>query len=61
MIISFVSRDSAVNWINDIEKDSIYKGWPASVNEVKTLLQLKILKIFGTKDLTIIIGVLSNF
>lgn len=27
-------RDTAVNWINDIEKDSVYKGWPASVTEL---------------------------
>ena len=32
-----IFRDSAVNWINDIEKDNIYRGWPASVNEVKYL------------------------
>ncbi len=28
-------RDSAVNWINNIETDKNYKGWPATVNEVK--------------------------
>ncbi len=27
-------RDSAVNWINDIEKDRLYKGWPESVTEL---------------------------
>lgn len=27
-------RDTAVNWINNIEKDSLYKGWPDSVNEL---------------------------
>ena len=27
-------RDTAVNWINDIEKDKLYAGWPASVGEL---------------------------
>ena len=27
-------RDSAVNWVNDIEKDSIYRGWSESVTEL---------------------------
>jgi len=27
-------RDSSVKWINDIEKDSMYKSWPESVNEL---------------------------
>lgn len=27
-------RDSAVNWINDLERDKLYKGWPESVNEM---------------------------
>merc|ERR1719334_948943 len=27
-------RDSAVHWINDIEKDKLYKGWPGSVQEL---------------------------
>ncbi|XP_059082867.1 UDP-glucose:glycoprotein glucosyltransferase 1-like [Tigriopus californicus] len=27
-------RDSAVNWINDIEKDKLYKGWSESVSEL---------------------------
>ncbi len=27
-------RDTAVNWINDIEKDKAYKNWPSSVTEL---------------------------
>jgi UDP-glucose:glycoprotein glucosyltransferase len=27
-------RDTAVNWINDIEKDKIYATWPATVGEL---------------------------
>ncbi len=27
-------RDTAVNWINDIEKDKLYKNWPESVSEL---------------------------
>jgi UDP-glucose:glycoprotein glucosyltransferase len=27
-------RDSAVNWINDIETDKLYKGWPDGVQEL---------------------------
>ncbi len=27
-------RDTAVNWINNLEKDKMYKGWPASVTEM---------------------------
>ena len=27
-------RDSAVNWINDIEKDKLYKSWPDTVTEL---------------------------
>ena len=27
-------RDSAVNWINDLEKDKMYKNWPDSVMEM---------------------------
>jgi len=27
-------RDTAVHWINDIEKDKLYKGWPGSVQEL---------------------------
>jgi len=27
-------RDSAINWINDIEKGSNYKNWPSSVSEL---------------------------
>lgn len=27
-------RDSAVNWINNIEKDAIYKNWPEGVQEL---------------------------
>merc|ERR1719187_1379585 len=27
-------RDSAVHWINDIEKDKLYKGWPGTVQEL---------------------------
>ena len=27
-------RDTAVNWINDIEKDKLYAGWPAGVGEL---------------------------
>ena len=27
-------RDSAVNWVNDLEKDKMYKNWPDSVMEM---------------------------
>ena len=27
-------RDTAVNWINDIEKDKLYAGWPSGVGEL---------------------------
>ena len=27
-------RDSAVHWVNDIEKDSLYRGWPNTVQEL---------------------------
>ena len=27
-------RDTAVNWVNDIEKDKVYASWPASVGEL---------------------------
>jgi len=27
-------RDSAVHWVNNIEKDKLYKSWPASVQEM---------------------------
>ena len=27
-------RNSAVHWINNIEKDKLYKGWPSSVQEL---------------------------
>jgi UDP-glucose:glycoprotein glucosyltransferase len=27
-------RDSAINWINDIEQGSNYKSWPQSVSEL---------------------------
>lgn len=27
-------RDTAVNWVNDLEKDKMYQGWPESVMEM---------------------------
>ena len=27
-------RNSAVHWINNIENDKLYKGWPSSVQEL---------------------------
>jgi len=27
-------RDTAVHWVNNIEKDKLYKGWPGSVQEL---------------------------
>ena len=27
-------RDTAVNWVNDIEKDKMYNGWPEGVMEM---------------------------
>ena len=27
-------RDSSVNWINDLEKDKMYRNWPEGVMEM---------------------------
>ena len=27
-------RDTAVNWVNDLEKDKMYQGWPEGVMEI---------------------------